>query len=223
MLAVFMANLGSYPLDNEARRAADRKRVSDVAMKAFQEGRYLEACEVYRRALPDLKYKVYASERAAESLLYCGDRKSAVKAAVGYDITPFWPSLWIPRFWPGYGSRAEGTPRPSSSFGDGQASCCTRRSLNRDGERRRKASWKAWRPTRGWHTSSSSFDTTTGRARLEKPLESSARRCASTGPQFPGGLPVLSKAACSAEVRRDLGRIRVSNLPSERSLAFAPS
>lgn len=57
VLGVFVATIGSYPLVAEARRAAGRQHVDDVAMKAFQGGRYLEACEDFRRALPDLRHE----------------------------------------------------------------------------------------------------------------------------------------------------------------------
>lgn len=53
-------------------------------------------CDEFRRALPDLKRNLYGTERAAEVLLYCGDRKSALKAAVGYDLQPLWPVAMDP-------------------------------------------------------------------------------------------------------------------------------
>jgi hypothetical protein len=95
-LLVFVAGIGNYPLDMENRRTVGRHRADDAALKAFQEGRYLEACDDYRRALPGLRHVLYASVSAADFLLYCGDRKSALKAAVGYDLQPLWPVAMDP-------------------------------------------------------------------------------------------------------------------------------
>jgi hypothetical protein len=91
VLLVVVARIGSYPLDMETRRAAVRQHADDAAIKAFQAGRYLEVCEDFRRALPDLRSDLYGSMHAADSLLYCGDRKSALKVAVGYNLQPLWP------------------------------------------------------------------------------------------------------------------------------------
>jgi hypothetical protein len=90
-LGVFALSAGNHPLNVAARRAAVQQHAYDLAMKAFQEGRYLEVCENYRRTLPDLRSDLYGSMHAADSLLYCGDRKSALKVAVGYNLQPLWP------------------------------------------------------------------------------------------------------------------------------------
>jgi hypothetical protein len=123
VLGALVPEIGSYLLHAEARRAAGGKRVDDLAVRAFQEGRYLEVCEEYRRALPDLKRDLYGSERAAESLLYCGDRKSALKAAVGYDLQPFWPVAMDPEVLARI--RISSASYARISFGDVQATCCT--------------------------------------------------------------------------------------------------
>lgn len=94
LLFAFFVNVGSYPLYRDSRRVGARQRAYDAAQKAFQEGRYLEVCESYRRALPDLY--LYGSVHAAECLLYCGDRKSALRAAVGYNLQPLWPVAMDP-------------------------------------------------------------------------------------------------------------------------------
>ncbi len=96
VLGVFGVTIGNYPLEVETRRAADRKRVDEVAIKAFQEGRYLEVCQNDRRSLPDLKHDLYGSMRVADSLLHCGDRKGALEAALGYGVQPFWPVAMDP-------------------------------------------------------------------------------------------------------------------------------
>jgi hypothetical protein len=91
VLCAVAPRIGSYPLYAEARRLAARQNVDDVAMKDFQDGKYLQACEAYRRALPGLNHDLYGSQHAAEFLLYCGDARAAVKAFLGYDVQPLWP------------------------------------------------------------------------------------------------------------------------------------
>ena len=60
-------------------------------MREFQEGRYTEACETYKRALPGLRHDLYATQNASEFLLYCGDFKAAVQAFLAFDVQPLWP------------------------------------------------------------------------------------------------------------------------------------
>jgi hypothetical protein len=96
LLCVLFPRIGTLPLYAEFRRMADHPDVDDVAMKDFQEGRYGQSCEAYRRALPDLQRDLYGSTHAAEFLLYCGDPKAAVRAAVGFDSQPFWPGSLDP-------------------------------------------------------------------------------------------------------------------------------
>jgi hypothetical protein len=91
LLAVALPGIGSFPLYSEVRRMANRPRVDDAALKDFQRGRYVQACEAYKRAWPGLRKDLYGSQNASEFLLYCGDTKSAVQAFVGFDTQPGWP------------------------------------------------------------------------------------------------------------------------------------
>ena len=91
LLLVIAPKISIYPLYAEARRTVSRQSVDDVAIKAFQEGRYEEACAAYRTALPSLKQDLYGSQHAAEFLSYCGDPKGAVEAFVGFEGQPLWP------------------------------------------------------------------------------------------------------------------------------------
>lgn len=91
LLVAVLPAIGSFPLYSEVRRFASQPRVDDVAINDFQEGRYVQACEAYKRAWPGLRNDLYGSQHAAEFLLYCGDPKSAVQVIVGYDVQPLWP------------------------------------------------------------------------------------------------------------------------------------
>lgn len=82
---------------SESREALARHRRDEILLESFQAGRYAEACAVYRRALPDLKYDLYGSYDASQILLYCGDIKGALTAALGYQTMPFWPDAMDPR------------------------------------------------------------------------------------------------------------------------------
>jgi hypothetical protein len=96
VLFAFFLSVGNYPLYRESRRVAVRQRADGLAEKAFQAGRYREVCENYRQDLPDLRKDLYGSMHAADALLYCGDRKSAIKVVVGYDLQPLWPVAMDP-------------------------------------------------------------------------------------------------------------------------------
>jgi tetratricopeptide (TPR) repeat protein len=91
LLSAVLPEVGSLPLYMAARRGLDRPRVEDTATRQFQEGRYIEACETYKRALPGLRYDLYATQYASEFLLYCGDFKAAVQAFLAFDVQPLWP------------------------------------------------------------------------------------------------------------------------------------
>jgi hypothetical protein len=91
LVASVLPAIGDFPLFAESWRQVHRPRVEDTASKDLQEGRYLQACETYKRAWPELRKELYASQNASEFLLYCGDPKSAVQAFVGFDGQPLWP------------------------------------------------------------------------------------------------------------------------------------
>jgi hypothetical protein len=91
LFCALLPNLGSAPLYFEARKVVARPDTDDIAKVQFQEGNYLQACDTYRRAQPELRHDLYASLSAAEFLLYCGDPKAAVQALVGFDSQVFWP------------------------------------------------------------------------------------------------------------------------------------
>lgn len=122
VLCAVAPRIGSYPLYAEARRIAAHKNVDDVAMKNFQDGKYAQACEAYRRALPGLGHDLYGSQHAAEFLLYCGDRKAAVQAFLGYDVQPLWPFPLDPdplariRLFSGRYAQAESLLGPGPSY-----------------------------------------------------------------------------------------------------------
>jgi hypothetical protein len=92
LLCAVLPEVGSLPLYMAARRGLDRSHVDDIATKEFQEGRYIEACKTFKRALPGLRHDLYATEYASEYFLYCGDFKSAIQAFLAFDVQPLWPS-----------------------------------------------------------------------------------------------------------------------------------
>jgi hypothetical protein len=91
LLSAVLPEVGSLPLYMAARRGLERPRVEDTVTRQFQEGRYIEACETYKQALPGLRHDLYATQYASEFLLYCGDFKSAVQAFLAFDVQPLWP------------------------------------------------------------------------------------------------------------------------------------
>jgi hypothetical protein len=96
LLLALLPRVGTAPLYLEARKLATRANITDTANVQFQEGRYLEACDTYRRASSALRNDDYGSQWAAEFLLYCGESKLAVQAFVGFETQFLWPGQLDP-------------------------------------------------------------------------------------------------------------------------------
>lgn len=95
LLGALAPKISALPLYNAARSA--RPSIDDVAIREFQDGKYLKACDGYRKAVPKLRRDLYASEHAADFLIYCGDAKAALRASIGFDGQPLWPGPLDPQ------------------------------------------------------------------------------------------------------------------------------
>ena len=179
-------------------------------------------CEEYRRALPDLRTDLYGSMHAADCLLYCGDRKSALKIAIGYNLQPLWPvaldSDVLARI-----RIASGQYAQAAELLRGNPSILLYEALAESGRRAEAERILERLAPKTVRRTFSSFGTMTGRGRLGMPPKFSAPPQAGARPRTFRCSSASSSIVCLAGEHRGLPRIPDSLLPAARSRGSVPS